>query len=243
MSVDPTVVVAPDADTLAAMAAEVVVEVAAGADQRFTLALSGGSTPQGLYALLAREAYRSRLPWDRTHVFFADERCVPPSHPDSNFGMVERVLLSQVDLPSANIHRMTGEALSAPNAAQEYEWELCAACCFSEPCDAPSLDLIILGIGDDGHTASLFPGTAALGLTDRWCVANRVPRLATTRLTLTYPVLAASRRMLLLVSGAGKADVISRVLAKDPRLPATKAVLEGADVTLLLDSEAASALG
>ncbi len=242
MTSDPRVSVAGTKADLDRAAAEMVADAVAATDGRFSMALSGGSTPRGLYQLLASDAYRDRIDWAKVMVFFADERCVSPDDPESNYGMVREALLSRVSIPAGNVHRMSGEACSAPNAAQEYEWQLTAACPFGEACEVPELDLILLGIGDDGHTASLFPDTEALGVMDRWVAANPVPQLSTARLTLTYPVLAAARRLVFLVAGASKSDIVRRVLADDPALPAARALRLNPNATLLLDSEAASGL-
>ena len=238
----PTVAVAADEAALARLAAEVVLRAAEASGARFCVALSGGSTPQPLYRLLASPEYRDRMPWRSTHFFLADERAVPPDSPDSNFGLVRRLLLSCVPAPERQVHRMRGEAENLRAAAKDYEWELAATCEFAAGCREPQLDLVLLGIGEDGHTASLFPDTAALTEEERWVVANYVPRLNAHRLTLTYPVLAAAREVALLVSGAGKADVVRRVLAGDPDLPATP-VARHPRATFLLDAAAASRSG
>src|SRR5262249_41973592 len=158
-------------------------------------ALSGGSTPKALYALLATPAYAARVDWARVQVFWSDERCVGPESQDSNFRMAREALLAHVPLPEANVHRMRGE-VEPLRAAAAYEQELRAA--FSTPEGAPQalperrFDLALLGLGDDGHTASLFPGTAAIDETARWVVAHHVAKLGVWRLTLTPPVLDAA---------------------------------------------------
>jgi 6-phosphogluconolactonase len=235
----PTLVVAADAQALARAAADFVCRIAREARGPFCLALSGGSTPRPLYRLLASPEHRSNLPWDETRVFFADERAVPPERPDSNFGMVRELLLSRVPIPEAHIHRMRGEAEDLSAAAQDYEWELAAGCSFPRGSREPGLDLILLGLGDDGHTASLFPKTSALREEDRWVVANYVPKLGARRLTLTYPVIAAAERVAFIVSGAGKARIVRRVLEGDGELPATRAAAHPR-VTFLLDEAAAA---
>ena len=171
---------------------------AVAARGRFTLGLTGGATPRELYALLAADA---AFPWARTHAFFSDERCVPPDHPDSNYGMAREALLSRV--PVAAVHRMEGE-LPPADAALRHEADLKAAFALDGGAP-PALDLLLLGLGADGHVASLFPRTAALGERARLCVANEVPRLGATRLTLTVPVLNEARRVLFLVAGEQKA--------------------------------------
>jgi len=234
----PTLVAAPDEGALARLAAEFVLRAARANPGGLRLAVSGGSTPQPLYRLLASPEYRDRLPWGDVHLFFADERAVPPGSPDSNFGLIRRLLLSHVPPAARHVHRMRGEAENLQAAAKEYEWELAGACDFAPDGREPRLDLVLLGIGDDGHTASLFPGTEALTEEERWVVANYVPGLGAHRLTLTYPVLAAARELAFLVSGAGKASVVRRALEGDPALPVTRAARHPR-VTFLLDAAAA----
>ena len=238
----PTVVVAADEGALARLGAELVARCARESGPQFCVALSGGSTPQPLYRLLASAEHQGTIPWEAVHVFLADERAVPPGHADSNYAMIDQLLLSRVPLPGARVHRMRGEAANLPLAAKEYEWTLCTACEFEAPCREPILDLVLLGIGDDGHTASLFPDTAALTEEDRWVVANYVPKLNAHRLTLTYPAIAAAREVVFLVQGAGKAEIVRRVLAGDASLPATRAAGHP-HATFVLDEAAASALG
>jgi 6-phosphogluconolactonase len=203
-------------------AAEEISQAAQAARGRFTLALSGGSSPRPLFALLATPEYRAHVPWERTHVFFADERPVPPDHAESNFRQARELLLTHVPLPPGQVHRLRGEAENLSAAAKEYEWELAAVCAFAPGGRVPCLDVVLLGIGDDGHTASLFPETAALREEERWVMANWVPRLGVHRLTLTYPALEAARRLLFVVTGAEKAEVVRRVLAGEPTLPASR---------------------
>lgn len=171
---------------------------------QFTLALSGGTTPRLLYMRMAEEP---RFDWQRTHLFWSDERCVPPDDPQSNYRLAHEALLSKIAIPTGHVHRMKGELLPA-QGADEYEADLKAF--FGE--ERARFDLILLGLGDDGHTASLFPGTAALKEEDRRVVANYVPRLDSWRLTLTYPLLNAARRVAFLVSGAGKRQILDDVL-------------------------------
>ncbi|PJF35973.1 MAG: 6-phosphogluconolactonase [Candidatus Thermofonsia Clade 1 bacterium] len=178
----------------------------------FHLALSGGKTPLPLYALLALPEWRVRLDWSRVHIYFADERCVPPDHAESNYGMVQRALLEPVGLPEANVHRMRGE--DAPEQAAE---------AYNALLRNVRLDLILLGMGEDAHTASLFPETVALNETERACVANYVPKLSAWRLTLTAPYINTAQHKVFLVSGAEKAQALHAVLhgAHDPqRYPA-----------------------
>jgi 6-phosphogluconolactonase len=214
---------------------------AVAASGRFAVALSGGSTPRALYALLASAAapFRAALPWDRTHVLFADERAVPPGHPDSNYGMARDALLAHVPLPPGNVHRMRGEDDPAL-AARAYEEELRA---LLGP--APRLDLVLLGLGTDGHTASLFPGSPLLAERTRLAAAAEAglePFVG--RITLTLPVLDAARRVLFLVAGAHKAPALARVLrggAGEGAPPAARVRPAGGTVLWLVDRAAAGA--
>lgn len=205
-----------DAEALAAAAAAVVVDSASravAARGRFTIALSGGATPRRLYQLLADPGapFRGRLPWDRVHVFFGDERHVPPDHQDSNYRAAREALLDHVSV--ASVHRMRGEEPDAGLAAAAYEAEL--ARFFAAPAGgpAPRIDLVLLGLGADGHTASLFPGSPALHERRRWVVAPYVEKLGARRITLTFPALDRAREVVFVVSGAEKADALARVLA------------------------------
>ncbi len=197
-------------ERLAEAAARTFVESAAEAVAergRFAVALAGGSTPRATYEVLARDRVED-VDWPKVHAFFGDERTVPPDHEDSNYRMAREALLDHV--PVGSVHRMRGE-LPPDEAAVSYEEELREF--FGEV--PPVLDLVMLGIGEDGHTASLFPETPALGVADRLVVANPVPKLDTTRLTLTVPVLNAARKVLFLVAGEGKADALQKILEGD----------------------------
>jgi len=205
---------------------------------RFSTALSGGSTPRRVYELLAGSDYRVRIDWSRTHIFFGDERCVPADHPDSNYRMAYETLLSRVPLPLVNIHPIKGDGDPRANA-QAYEQELRT---FFSALDWPRFDLTFLGLGDDGHTASLFPGTAALQEQRTWVVANWVEKLKSFRITLTAPAINYSRRIIFLVTGSNKAAPLAAVLdgPRDPeRLPAQ--LIQAVDGTLewLVDKTAA----
>jgi 6-phosphogluconolactonase len=173
---------------------------------RFAVALAGGSTPKATYGVLARD-HAEDVDWPNVHVFFGDERTVPPDHEDSNYRMAREALLDRV--PVGSVHRMRGE-LPPDEAAASYETYLKQF--FG---GEAVLDLVMLGIGGDGHTASLFPGTPALEVTDRLVVANPVPKLDTTRLTLTAPVLSAARAVNFLVAGEGKAEALREILEGD----------------------------
>jgi len=202
--------VVEDADKLALAAAQwVVLTVQARLQEvdRFSLVLSGGSTPQALYLLLARYPYANEIDWTRLHIFWGDERCVPPEHSQSNYRMACQALLEHVPLPPEHIHRMRGE-LPPEEAAQAYAQEL--AQFFGER--QPQFDLVLLGMGADGHTASLFPHSAALKEIHKWVAANFAPSQASWRITLTIPALNAARQVAFLVSGADKASTLQRVL-------------------------------
>jgi 6-phosphogluconolactonase len=202
------------------------------------MALSGGNTPRRMHEFLAESA---GIDWSHVHVYWGDERTVGPDHQESNFRMARESLLDRVDIPAGNIHRMRGEA-DPDEAAQEYE-QILREMFDIEPPALPRLDINVLGVGDDGHTASLFPGTAALKERERWVVANVVPQQDTTRITLTYPVLNNAALTLFLVSGSGKAEAVRRVLSTDEedKPPAAFVQPEG-DVIWFLDQEAAAAI-
>jgi 6-phosphogluconolactonase len=234
-----------DAGAVARTAADEIVEAASravAARGRFTMALAGGSTPRGLYRLLADagQPYRGRLPWEAIHLFFGDERPVPPDHPDSNYRMAREALLDRV--PAASVHRIHGED---PGGAEAYEAELRR---FFEtpPGDPPPrLDVVLLGLGGDGHTASLFPGSPAVEERTRWVVSPFVEHLGTRRVTLTLPVLNRARDVLFLVSGASKAAALARVLdpSGSPDLPpAARVRPEDGTVVWIADADAASGL-
>lgn len=172
---------------------------------RFTVALSGGSTPKGVYSLLAQE---NNLPWNKVHFFFGDERHVPPDHPDSNYRMVVESILSKIQIPAGNVHRVLAEQ-DAGLAAERYEGELKA---LFGAVPWPRFDLVMLGIGPDGHTASLFPGSAALNENSRWVMANWVEKFNSYRITLTFPVINQASEILFLVAGEDKSPVLKEVL-------------------------------
>jgi len=231
---------------LFAAAAEEVVRAANEAVTqrgRFTIALSGGSTPKSLYNLLATNA-RTVLPWDRMFFFWGDERHVPPTHPESNYRMAEETMLSKIPVAAGNVFRMATENPDAAAAAEAYEQTLRKFFQLG-PGEVPTFDLILLGMGPDGHTASLFPNTAGLQEKSRLVIANWVDKLKTSRLTLTLPVLNAARCVVFLVSGTDKATVLRTVLEED--VPAeqypSKLVRPGnGKLIWLVDRAAASAL-
>lgn len=227
-----------DADSLARAAAEYFVTLAAEAITargRFIVALSGGSTPRAIYSLLASTEFAPRVDWARVQVFWGDERCVPPDHPESNYALARETLLDHVPLPAGNVHRIRA-ALPPPQAAALYQREL-EAVLGTEG----RFDLILLGMGADGHTASLFPGTLALAEKTRWVVENYVASLDSWRVTLTRPVLNAARQVTFLVSGAAKAETLAHVRAGE-RLPAALVHPSLGRLTWMVDTAAAGQL-
>ncbi len=233
----------PDLETLSRAAAEIFVIAARGCaakNGRFAVALSGGSTPKPLYTLLGAPSCRDEIPWDRTHFFWADERCVPPEHPESNYKLASDAFLSVVPLPAANIHRILGEA-GADAAARLYEDELRN---FFVGRDLPAFDLVILGAGEDGHTASLFPGSASLRQTERLALPVYPERPKRDRVTLTLPVLNHASQVLFLASGRPKAGIIAGIFDDDNRrdYPAGLVRPVNGEVTWLIDRAAAGEL-
>jgi 6-phosphogluconolactonase len=180
---------------------------------RFTIVLSGGSTPKSLFNLLATNA-RTVFPWDRTFFFWGDERHVPPTDPESNYRMAEETMLSKIPVAASNVFRIPAENSDASAAAEAYEQTL-RKFFQLEPGQFPVFDLILLGMGPDGHTASLFPNSPGLHEKTRLVIANWVDKLKTSRLTLTLPVLNAARSVAFLVSGTDKATVLRTVLEED----------------------------
>jgi 6-phosphogluconolactonase len=215
--------VLPDEAAVAEAAADRFVAAARasiGRSGSFRVALSGGETPKRVYPLLLEPARRDAVDWSRVEFFWGDERAVPPDHPDSNFGAAYQALLAQLpDVRPDRIHRMPAEAPDIDAAALSYESELRLAfgARGSEP---PAFDLVWLGMGPDGHTASLFPGSLALEEDERWVVGNWVPSQETWRMTLTYPVLNASRNVIFVVTGADKAGALRAIRATGSGLPA-----------------------
>jgi len=228
--------VAKDPEALAHLGARWIADLAAASRDRFAIGLSGGSTPRRLYQLLAESPYREALPWNRVHWFWGDERFVPWDHPDSNYGMVYAALLGRVPVPPGNIHGIA--PIGAPaDAAAAYE-RLLKSYYDSENLDParPLFDVQILGLGPDGHTASLIPGMSALDERRRW-VVEVIGGRPEPRITLTYPALESSRHTGFLVAGAEKRETLARALAGDEALPAARLHPVG-ELTWLVDEAA-----
>jgi 6-phosphogluconolactonase len=234
-------------------------EVAAGAAELFTsaanaaveargvarIAISGGSTPKAMFALLADQSrpYFARVPWTKLHLFWVDERCVGPTDAESNYRMTNEAMLSKVPLPAAQVHRMEGE-LDPAVAASRYE-ALLRTEFRLEGAETPVFDLVLLGMGDDGHTASLFPHTEALHELSRLVVANHVLQKETWRVTLTWPVINRGREVAFLIEGAAKTDVLHDVLlgAYDPETHPSQLIRPASGtLEMLLDAVAAAKL-
>jgi 6-phosphogluconolactonase len=244
---DPEVYILKNAAELSATAAELIVEMIQEVLQhkdRFTFALSGGSTPKELYSLLSGDPYRDQIAWDKIHFFWGDERHVPPDHPDSNYRSAQERMLSKVPLPPENIHRVRGETPDAQQAAEDYEQELMGLFNLSAG-QVPKLDCVLLGMGPDGHIASLFPGTRAVWEKKRLVVSNWVEKFMHSRITMTFPVLNNARRIIFLVAGGNKAEVLREVLEGDETtelLPAQMIRPDHGNVLWLVDRAAANRL-
>jgi 6-phosphogluconolactonase len=247
----PSIDVLPDALALARAASErfvVAAERAIADHERFVVALAGGSTPRRMYELLATDPFASQVSWSRVHVLWGDERCVPPTDPESNYRMAREALLDHVPLPAENVHRMYGEHDPA-RAAISYEAMLREL--LRTPSGPPqsdparSIDLALLGLGDNGHTASIFPESAAVDERERWVMADYVPEVSMWRITLTAPVLNAAAEVLFLVSGAAKASVVKRVLEgpRQPRELPAQVIAPPRGMRWMLDRAAAAELG
>jgi 6-phosphogluconolactonase len=214
----PHIQVFPDPQSLAHAAAALFQESASKAiAQRgvFTVALAGGSTPRLTYSLLAAEPYRSQIEWDKIHFFWGDERCVPPDHPDSNYRMAREALLSHIPIAPDHVHRIQGENPDAASAAAAYENEIRSV---FGAVELPAFDLVLLGLGPDGHTLSLFPGSAALAGPPELVVANWVEKFKTWRITITARLANHAACILFQVEGEDKASPLHEVLygAYDP---------------------------
>ncbi|NDJ77696.1 MAG: 6-phosphogluconolactonase [Chloroflexi bacterium] len=236
------VVVFPDGESIGRSAAERVIaaaQEAITARGRFSFGLSGGSTPRLLFEMLAQPAFADRIDWARVFVFWGDERTVPPDHADSNYRLARETLLDHVPIPADNVFRIPGE-IDPAEAAAAYEHTLRAF--FGK---RSVFDLLLLGLGDDGHTASLFPGTVALQEETRWVVENYVEKLATWRITMTAPAINDARQVMFLITGANKAPALRAVL-EGPHQPAVYPAQlvqpENGELVWMVDEAAAAAL-
>jgi 6-phosphogluconolactonase len=248
----PTIRILPDADQLARFAARLFVSrliLTMPLQVEFTVALSGGSTPKKMFEILVNdERLKTQVRagfWDYLHFFWSDERHVPPDHPESNYKLAYDSMLSPLGIREANIHRIKGELEDAGEAAHQYEAEILRDFPVSEG-QLPEFDLIFLGMGSDGHTASLFPGTKALQEQNRLVVSNWVGKVYTERITMTAPLLNNAKCVVFLVSGQDKALPLKAVLEgryEPQQLPAQLVRPESGKLTWLLDSAAASLLG
>ena len=237
---DAAAVAARGADLFALLAQE-----AAAARGAFVAALSGGETPRALYRLLARQQFAQKVPWRRVHLYWGDERCVPPDDERSNYRLAHDAFIRLVPMPPDNVHRMRGED-DPDEAARAYERLLSQppARAASSAADLPVVDLLFLGLGADGHTASLFPHSPALAVEDRLVMPNEGEGTG-KRLTVTYPVINAARRVVFVVSGEGKAGMVAEVLEGlrvPDAVPAQGVSPAHGSVTWLLDETAASEL-
>jgi len=208
---------------------------------RFAVAISGGSTPRSMHSMLGEEPFYSDIPWDKTDIFWADERCVPNNHPDSNFGAAKKDFLDRVPIPKGHIHPLQGD-LSPEEGALWYQQKLIKFFQRKED-EFPLFDLIFLGIGTDGHTASLFPGQSALNEMKRWVVAVKGGNPDVNRLTLTFPVINRGKQIVFMISGKKKASVVKTALKGiQSGLPAQLVQPLKGTLIWLLDREAASLL-
>lgn len=241
-----TIIATTTIDSLFVTAAREVVKVVTGClneGRECSVALAGGSTPRGLYRLLTGEPYRSQIPWDHLRVFWGDERTVPPEHQESNFRMAEEALLSRVPIPSKQVFRIEGE-LPADEAAARYEAVLREQFRLSLG-EVPRFDLVLLGMGPDGHTASLFPGTSAVAESHKLVTAPWVEKFHTRRVTLTPVVLNAAKQVIFLVSGQDKATALQSVLEgpfEPARYPAQVINPTAGKLVWLLNQDAADLL-
>lgn len=235
----------PDIDVISQQAAQYVVRIATesiATHGRFTIALSGGTTPRKLYGLLGTEPYLSQIDWILVHIFWSDERCVPPDNEESNYHLAHEVLLSKIPIPAPQVHRMPAEMSNRNTASQEYADEMRRV--FGTN-DIPNFDLIQLGMGPEGHTASLFPHQASLHEQQRLVMPVSVPKPPPDRLTFTPPLLNAARNVLFLLTGSDKADALHAVLENPynpDEYPAQIVRPSDGEVTWMVDTAAAEKL-
>ena len=244
MPTKPEIIITDDPTQLARSAVGIFANAAKDCvtqKNRFTVALSGGSTPRAMHRLLAGEPISSDMPWDKVHIFWVDERCVPVDDPASNYGLARKDFLERLSIPLEQIHPMPGGG-PPEEGAKRYQEEMEAVFQMREE-DFPVFDLIFLGVGKDGHTASLFPGKRSVVASEKWVAAVKGGNPDVYRLTLTYKVLNRAKEIYFLVSGKGKAPIVKTAIEnKDARLPAQKIQPMHGSLTWLLDREAASLL-
>ncbi len=244
---EPRIRIFPNLDALSHAAAELFAAQAlerAGKGNLFSVAFSGGKTPQAFLRLLSSSEFSERLPWEGTHLFQVDERSVPPDDPQSNYRMIRESLLDAVPAAATRFHRMRAEQPDRDAASGEYARELESVLDLDED-NVPCFDLIFLGMGPDGHTASLFPGSKAVAERRKWVCPNYVEKLRMYRLTLTYPVLNAASEIVFMVAGADKAEALHQVIEGPRNLaiyPAQGIVPVRGKVTWLIDEAAAGRL-
>jgi 6-phosphogluconolactonase len=178
---------------------------------KFTVALSGGSTPRRLYQILADAPFRDKINWANVEIFWGDERSVAPDHADSNYRMAGEAMLTRLPIPAERVHRLQAERQDRDKAAQDYQAEIAKVFGVAANGEPPVFDLVLLGMGPDAHTASLFPGSTALGETTKWVVPNWVEKFKTFRLTMTRPLINKARQVLFLVAGKDKAEPLFHV--------------------------------
>jgi 6-phosphogluconolactonase len=247
MSLD-NVQIVDDPESLALAAAQLLVQScreAIAARGRFTVALSGGSTPRRLYQHLAQAPLKNAVDWQHVEFFWGDERAVPPDHPESNYRMAREGMLQPLAIAAQQIHRMPAERTEIDLAAVDYQAEIARVFNVAADGPPPSLDLVLLGMGPDGHTASLFPHTAALHETSRWVVANYVPKFATHRMTMTAPMINNAAHVAFLVAGEDKGAVLAEVLTgpiDTDRLPSQMIQPTNGRLTWLVDRASAKLL-
>jgi 6-phosphogluconolactonase len=248
MSLPPEIHIVQDVSRWAAEAAIFILNLqrqVVGERGRFMVALSGGQTPKLVYEQLVLASMDERNAWRTTHFLFSDERCVPPVHPDSNFRLAEEALFRPLEIRQDCIHRMKGELPDADEAAHEYE-QVLRTVTTTASAEWPHLDLVLLGVGNDGHTASLFPGTDALHEHRRWVTVGHAPSIPRTRLTLTLGVINQATVVLFLASGESKAGIIKTILEPrqdiDRQLPAALVRPDRGRLVWLLDRPAAAML-
>jgi 6-phosphogluconolactonase len=238
-----TLIIAKDEGTLAKEAAKLLLETAhplAEAKETVTVALSGGKTPHHLFEVLAGDYYKSRIPWNALHFFWVDERCVPVTHADSNYGQAFRDCFSKVGIPPDHLHRIPGEMSSPREGAKAYENELKNF--FKLDKSLPRFDLIFLGMGEDGHTASLFPRSEALKEKEQWVTANYVEKFSAHRITMTLPLINAAKRVVFLVQGGDKINILREIFTDSPNgshYPAQMVKPENGELVWLIESKSA----